>query len=162
MHLCLMGNGRVFSLNKREFQQVHYYSSMIDLPLSSPYFIVVIVLMSAMAILAVVDIVLALNDIETDNINHVLHDLSNKKFYFIPFFWGVLIGHLFLGSYTPWINMNAGIIAVATATLMIIIVGQIWPLKKEKPSFRISLLVAGIAYGHFLWSMNFTECLSLN
>ncbi len=128
---------------------------------STGYLIVAIVTVSICVIFFILDIIMALNDVKNDRLNYIIHNESNNRAYFIPVLWGMIMGHLFFGKYfadsskLP-LGAERSIILLALVNIALIIIGQKFPLKTKHPSFiRIALLISGILYGHFFWSMNY-------
>ncbi len=108
------------------------------------------------------EIVLNLMDIGGETTNVFLLRWSKGKFFFIPFALGAILGHLFLG--TKWVlfeteviegidNDMLSVIVLAGLALIMVLVGFLIPFTKSK-FFLSLLLVLGVLYGHFFWSMN--------
>lgn len=130
---------------------------------SCAYLTVVIVVGVAALATAIVDVILAFNDEANDRLNYILHDKSDNKLYFIPLFWGMTLGHLFLGKKYNLVcdlpidpMMSVGILA--GVNIVLILVGLRFPLRTKYKSFvRLTLLITGIVYGHFFWSMHYVD-----
>lgn len=119
------------------------------------YYIVASIIVGISALLVIVEIFLSLNDIPGDNINLNLYKWATNKWYFITFMWGVIAGHLFLGSTQPWIAKNMySVIIIGLITIALIIKGKYDKNESISQSTHMFLLVIGTLLGHFLWSMN--------
>lgn len=125
------------------------------------YSIVAAITLALLTILVVIDLIMAFNDVPNDRLNYILHNESNHKGYFIPLLWGMVVGHLFLGKYYTSeadlpITPTAAVIVLAVINLLVIGIGYKFPLKSKYPTFVIlTLLIVGVLYGHFFWSMNY-------
>ena len=108
------------------------------------------------------EIVLNLMDIGGETTNVFLYNWSKGKFFFIPFALGAIMGHLFLG--TKWQifeedlisgmdNDMLSVLVLAGLALVMILIGWLIPFNKSKLFLSI-ILVLGLLYGHFFWSMN--------
>ncbi len=102
------------------------------------------------------EIILNLNDIDNDTSNIALLEWSKKQFFIIPFMLGAIGGHLFLGAKTNYFGIGSitVVIVLFSIAAVAIIVGYIVKFERTNALFT-TLLVLGLAYGHFLWSMNF-------
>lgn len=108
------------------------------------------------------EIVLNLMDIGGETTNVFLFRWSKGKFFFIPFALGAIMGHLFLGAKrvvfeTEIIqgmdNDMLSVIVLGGLALIMVLIGFLIPFNKSK-SFLSLLLILGLLYGHFFWSMN--------
>jgi len=108
------------------------------------------------------EIVLNLMDIGGETTNVFLYNWSKGKFFFIPFALGAIMGHLFLG--TQWQifeedlisgmdNDMLSVLVLAGLALLMMLIGWFIPFNKSK-LFLSTILVLGLLYGHFFWSMN--------
>lgn len=108
------------------------------------------------ALYVLLEIVLNLNEIEDDTSNIILLEASQGKLFFIPFALGAIMGHLFLGTEKPIIDIgdSTPVVVLFALSALMVIIGFTVPFKKSK-AFLSALLVLGLLYGHFVWSMNF-------
>lgn len=114
-------------------------------------------IMLGFAILYVIfEVALNLNELENDTSNIILFEAAKGKLFFIPFVMGTLMGHLFLGTKnrTFYIGDDWPVYIVFGTSALMILIGHFWKFEKTRQFFTI-LLVLGVAYGHFFWSMNF-------
>lgn len=119
------------------------------------YYIVASITVIIPAILILIEMFQNLNDVEGDNINYSIFKWTINRAFFIPFAWGVVMGHLFLGSMKPWIVNNT--ISVVIVAVMAALLGLFGEFKKTQTlgrSYMAVLIVLGAIVGHFLWSMN--------
>jgi hypothetical protein len=103
------------------------------------------------------EIIFNLNDIDGDTSNIIILEWSRGKFFFIPFALGAICGHLFLGTRNSAFKMPNSMFAVLilfVLAVITIIIGHKFPFKKSK-NFLTALLLLGVLYGHFFWSMNY-------
>ncbi len=102
------------------------------------------------------EVILNLNDIDNDTSNVILLQWSKKQLFIIPFVLGAIGGHLFLGAKTNYFNMgsSSAVIILFVIGLVAVIIGVKAKFERTKTLFSI-LLILGVAYGHFFWSMNF-------
>ncbi|MEM9928753.1 MAG: hypothetical protein AAF840_02940 [Bacteroidota bacterium] len=106
------------------------------------------------------EVALNLNDVEGDTTNIVLEEWSYGKFFFIPFALAAIAGHLFLGTTTSFFPDKSiefdglfGVLALFGISGLMLLIGWLVPFRKTK--FLITtLVVLGLAFGHFFWSMN--------
>jgi len=119
------------------------------------YYIVVGLTLLVPIYLVLLEIWRSLNDIEGDNINYNLFRWTNRKMFVIPFAWGIILGHLTLGSMKPLIaNNTISVIVVALLCIAMIVAGK-WKKSTTIPrSYIAFLIVLGAFVGHFIWSMN--------
>ncbi len=109
------------------------------------------------------EVLLNLNNIGGDTSNLLIYDMMKKKSFFLSFALGSIIGHLFFGADKDYIlasysesaiYWSVPVIILGGLSLIMILLGVF--LKFEKPKwFLFSLLLSGIGYGHFFWSMNY-------
>jgi hypothetical protein len=103
-----------------------------------------------------------MNDVEDDTTNIILYQATLKRLLFIPFGIGAIAGHLFLGTtceiYPPYDILSPLPNEVLVILGMLLISGLLIlfakKIKTRSRVFLTSLLVAGLLYGHFFWSMN--------
>lgn len=103
----------------------------------------------------VFEIYLNLNDAPNDTTNVTLLELSKKRLIFIPFGFGIIAGHLFLGTY--WFNIPSKyevwvLVGFALICLLLYIFAP--KIKTRSKTFFTILLAIGLLLGHFFWSMN--------
>lgn len=119
-----------------------------------------------MAVFAVVyflfEVYLNVNDVDDDTSNIIIFRWTRKqKLIFLPFAFGAIGGHLFLGTSDPRFQIENGIMPVvylALICLVLLLVGR-FVLSREKDTRKwlmSLLLLLGFAYGHFIWSMNYS------
>ena len=108
------------------------------------------------------EIVLNLMDIGGDTTNVFLYNWSKDKFFFIPFALGAIMGHLFLGAKRSLFEVELiqgidndmlSVLVLAGLALLMTLIGVLVPFRKSK-LFLSFLLILGLLYGHFFWSMN--------
>lgn len=108
------------------------------------------------------EIVLNLMDIGGETTNVFLYNWSKDKFFFIPFALGAIMGHLFLGTKRPLFEMELiqgidndmlSVLGLAGLAVLMTLIGVLVPFRKST-LFLSVLLVLGLLYGHFFWSMN--------
>lgn len=119
-----------------------------------------------MAVFAVVyflfEIFLNVNDVDDDTSNIILFRWTRKnKLIFIPFALGAIGGHLFLGTGDDRFRLENGIMPVVylgVICILLLIIGKfVLPKKMDTRKWLMSLLLLlGFAYGHFIWSMNYS------
>jgi hypothetical protein len=108
------------------------------------------------------EIYLNINCIRGDTSNILLLEWTrNKKLIFIPFAIGAIGGHLFLGSNSDifqFCNNFLPVIILFLVCLLLLLIGLFIFSKTKKISRSLItfLLCSGMAYGHWVWSMNFT------
>ena len=101
------------------------------------------------------EIILSLNDIEGDSISVIIRGWAYSRNFFITLAWGIVTGHLFLGSKTPLIADNAlSVVTVALLACVAAIIGCKLKAVKISRLIQLTLFVVGAAIGHFIWSMN--------
>ena len=102
------------------------------------------------------EVALNLNELENDTSNIILFEAAKDKLFFIPFALGTIMGHLFLGTNNPTFYIGDGWPVVLLFILCGIMTLIGFKVKFEKTrAFFTFLLLVGVAYGHFFWSMNF-------
>jgi len=122
-----------------------------------PSEIVTAVMLSFAFFYLLAEIVFNLNDIDNDTSNLIILEWSQDKLFFIPFALGAVAGHLFLGTRNPDFKMSSGLYPVFILfgiAIVATIIGFTVKFKKTK-LFLTVLLVLGLLYGHFFWSMNY-------
>ena len=98
---------------------------------------------------------LSFNDIKGDTISGIINRWAYGKNYFITLMWGIVTGHLFLGSKNPILEDNTvSVIVVAVLAIIAAILGWKIKFKRNNYIFQAALLIIGLALGHLLWSMN--------
>ncbi len=109
------------------------------------------------------EVILNLNKIPGDTSNVLLYELMSKRFFSLSFGFGAVLGHLFLGADTDYFYAGyenhsfywaLPVITLVVVLLVLTLVGMFRPYKKKR-GFLVGLLLAGMLYGHFFWSMNF-------
>jgi len=101
------------------------------------------------------DIYLYLNKAKGDTISHILKTWVYGKFFFITYFWGVLAGHFFLGSYDSFFgNATWNFLIILEIALILFTFGMFFKIKL-KPEGQVILLLIGLSVGHFFWSLNY-------
>ena len=113
--------------------------------------ILIIVILGMMTL----EIILSFNDIEGDSISAIIRGWAYSRNFFITLAWGIVTGHLFLGSKSPLIADNAlSVVTVALLACVAAIIGCKLKAVKISKLIQITLFVVGAAIGHFTWSMN--------
>ena len=103
----------------------------------------------------ILEIFLSFNNIKGDTISGIINRWAYGKSFFITLTWGIVTGHLFLGSKKPLLEDNTiSVIVVAVLALVAGLIG--WKMKASKTNylFQAALLLVGLVLGHLLWSMN--------
>jgi len=103
-----------------------------------------------------------MNDVEDDTTNVILYQATLKRMLFIPFAIGAIAGHLFLGTTSkifPCYNIitaidNELLVILGLAVISGLLVFFSKRIKTRSREFLTVLLLAGLLYGHFFWSMN--------
>lgn len=103
-----------------------------------------------------------MNDVEDDTTNVILYQATLKRMLFIPFAIGAIAGHLFLGTTSklfPSYNIitaidNELLVILGLAVISGLLVFFSKRIKTRSREFLTVLLLAGLLYGHFFWSMN--------
>lgn len=124
---------------------------------STGYTIVVSIMIGLALSYFIIEIMLILNDVDNDTSNVLLLEWAKGKSFFIPFALGAIAGHLFLGTSNAAFKMANGLFPVLILfglTIIMVIIGFKVPFEKTK-SFLTAILLAGLLYGHFFWSMNY-------
>tara|TARA_R110002050_G_scaffold19487_1_gene56027 strand:+ start:726 stop:1118 length:393 start_codon:yes stop_codon:yes gene_type:complete len=121
------------------------------------YTVVVSIMISLAVAYFIIEILLMLNNVDNDTSNILLLEWSKGKSFFIPFALGAIAGHLFLGTTNDAFKMSNGmfpVLIIFGLTLIMVLIGFKVPFKKTK-AFLTSILIAGVLFGHFFWSMNY-------
>ena len=121
------------------------------------YTVVVSIMIGLAVAYFIIEILLILNDVDNDTSNILLLEWSKGKSFFIPFALGAIAGHLFLGTTNDAFKMSNGmfpVLIIFGLTLIMVLIGFKVPFKKTK-AFLTSILIAGVLFGHFFWSMNY-------
>ena len=128
------------------------------------------VLLAVVGALIVFDIYLYFDHVAGNTISRILHDwVYRDSYFFIPYLWGVLGGHFFLGvenspfQYYP--NGTLYSLGIVLGSALIVLIFGIYIKRKEKlllrkkilPLIQFTLLVLGAVIGHFFWSLKFYE-----
>ncbi len=121
-------------------------------------------IMIGFAILYVaIEVLLNVNEAKEDTSNLILLRAAQKKFFFIPFALGAILGHLFLGTENSNYRMSNTMYPVLIlfgAALLSIGLAYLLRFDKKVPIWALSILLGlGLLYGHLLWSMNYLEML---
>lgn len=123
------------------------------------YLLVIYVMIGLVVAYVILEILLNLNDIDSDTSNILLLEWSHGSSFFIPFALGAIAGHLFLGTTNDAFKMSNGMFPVLILfglAIIMAVIGFKVPFEKSK-TFLLGLLIAGVLYGHFFWSMNYLE-----
>lgn len=129
---------------------------------SIAYKLVVYLLILILFITGILEIALYRNEVPEDNINHIINISADKQF-FIVFAWGVIGGHLFLGSSNSIQLPTVISILILTVVTLGFVGYNIYRNKKYKEigvepkmpqHLRLTYLILGLLMGHFLWTMN--------
>ncbi|WP_162343152.1 hypothetical protein [Cyclobacterium salsum] len=123
------------------------------------YLLVIYVMIGLVVAYLIVEIFLNINDIDNDTSNILLLEWSQGRAFFIPFALGAIAGHLFLGTTNEAFKMSNGMFPVLILfglAIVMALIGFKVSFKKSR-TFLMGLLLAGVLYGHFFWSMNYLE-----
>lgn len=108
------------------------------------------------------EVYLNVNNIRNDTSNTILLRWTRKKrLIFLPFAIGAIGGHLFLGTSDDTFRFCDGMMPVLLLggiCVVLLLIG-LFVLRKDKAvsrPFMTLLLALGFAYGHWVWSMNYT------
>ncbi|WP_375583383.1 hypothetical protein [Cyclobacterium xiamenense] len=126
---------------------------------SAQYFLVIDIMIGLFAAYVILEILLNVNGIDNDTSNLLLLEWSRGRAFFIPFALGAIAGHLFLGTTNTSFQLSNGVFPVLILfglALVMAGIGFLWTAKKSK-AFLTALLIAGLLYGHFFWSMNYLK-----
>ena len=121
---------------------------------------VFIVIVEAILIIVILgmltlEIILSLNDIEGDAISVIIRGWAYSRNFFITLAWGIITGHLFLGSKSPLIADNAlSVVTVALLACVAAIIGCKIKAVRISKLVQLTLFLLGAIIGHFIWSMN--------
>ncbi|MEM9327187.1 MAG: hypothetical protein AAGA85_16080 [Bacteroidota bacterium] len=131
---------------------IYYFTTMEN------YEIVEYILIGFAVFYLVFEIVLNLNDLDNDTSNIIILKWAQDKMFFLPFVFGAIGGHLFLGTKLELFryfreNFIVPVIILFGIALIMLAIGYLVPFKKTK-AFLFSLLILGFLYGHFFWTMN--------
>ncbi len=103
----------------------------------------------------ILEIFLSLNDIEGDTISVIIRGWAFSRNFFITLAWGMVTGHLFLGSKSPIIEDNTlSVVVVALLASVAALIGCNLKTFKINSLIQLILFVGGAIIGHFIWSMN--------
>lgn len=103
----------------------------------------------------ILEIFLSLNDIEGDTISVIIRGWAFSRNFFITLAWGMVTGHLFLGSKSPIIEDNTlSVVVVALLASVAALIGCKLKTFKINTVIQLILFVGGAIIGHFIWSMN--------
>jgi hypothetical protein len=103
----------------------------------------------------ILEIILSLNDIKGDAISVIIRGWAYSRNFFITLAWGIITGHLFLGSKSPLIADNAlSVVTVALLACVAAIVGCKLKAVRISKLVQLTLFLVGAIIGHFIWSMN--------
>jgi hypothetical protein len=116
-------------------------------------------------VFVIFEIIMNLNDVPGDTTNIILFEATKKRLLFIPFAIGAISGHLFLGTdkkifpchkIIPFLsNELLVILGMLVISLMLFLFSK--KIKNRSTGFITFLLITGMLYGHFFWSMNDPE-----
>ena len=113
------------------------------------------ILLALLIFLMGLEFFLNTNDVEGDTVKARLREWAYGKSFFITFLWGVLTGHFFFGSENPVIKKTEwSVAAIVAMSLILIGIGRLLK-SKIKARHQLLLLVFGILFGHFFFSMNY-------
>lgn len=112
-------------------------------------------LIIVIVVMIILEVFLSLNDIEGDTISGIIKNWAYSRSFFIMLAWGIVTGHLFLGSKTPLIaNDTLSVIVVAVIVCVVVIIGRILKSVKISRVLQFILFIGGALIGHLIWSMN--------
>lgn len=112
-------------------------------------------LLLAIGVLIFFDIYLYLNKTKGETISYKLKAWVYGKFFFITYFWGVLAGHYFLGTYKSFfVNNTWNLLIILEIALILFCYGMFFEIKLKSEG-QIVLLLIGLSVGHFFWSLNY-------
>lgn len=112
------------------------------------------ILIALLIFLMGLEFFLSSNDIKGDTIKVRLREWAYSKSFYITFLWGVLTGHFFFGSENPIIRKTEwSIVAIVVASVFLLLIGKRINIKLTA-THQLILLVFGVLFGHFLFSMN--------
>jgi hypothetical protein len=119
------------------------------------YFYVSAILVVALLLIVSFEMAMHMNGKPGDNMNFLVYSWAKGKYFFITFFWGVLAGHLFMGSKQPLITISwLSIVLAAVLGLSLILIGVRLNRSNTSAAFQLALLILGVLFGHWVWSMN--------
>lgn len=130
----------------------------------SAYLFVVLFILLWIAALFLLELLASLNDIPGDNVNIIIRQYAMDKYFFITLFFGIVTGHLFLGTRTrvvdwmnlfqsTWENRTWDMIFVIVACVIALILGQLKLFKTNSKKFQLIVFSIGVSLGHYFWSM---------
>ena len=94
------------------------------------------------------------NDIKGDTFKVRMRKWVYGKSFYLTFIWGALTGHFFLGASEPIIKkMEWGIGAIVVTAVILLFIGRKIKVKINA-KHQLILLISGILFGHFFFSMN--------
>ena len=94
------------------------------------------------------------NDVKGDTIKVRIREWAYGKSFYITFLWGVLTGHFYFGAENPLIRKTEwSIVAIIIASILLILIGKFVKIKITM-KHQFILLIIGVLFGHFLFSMN--------
>lgn len=126
-----------------------------NLPLQIYITIVEVILIVITLSILILEVFLSLNNIEGDTISGIISEWAYGRNFFITFAWGIVTGHLFLGSKSPLIDDNfMSVLVVVILACITVIVGCKRKSAKVTWVIQAILLISGAIIGHFTWSMN--------
>jgi hypothetical protein len=124
--------------------------------------IVQLIIILVGVVFVIYEILLKFNGVDDDTANILVYEATKKRLLFLPFALGVIAGHLFLGTslkvipdsnVVPFLGNEVLVILgmVIIALILFLISNKV---KNRSRIFLTSLLVLGLLYGNFFWSMN--------
>lgn len=105
-------------------------------------------ILGVIALIIVVDIILATNGHPEDTISEVIIKEAHGKFSVLTWLWGVLAGHLFLARSVPLLGRPNSIYLLIALTFLILIAGL---FTSENLVIQVILLLIGGLAGYLLW-----------
>jgi len=98
---------------------------------------------------------LSFNKTKGDTFTGIIHDWAYGKNFFITLAWGIVTGHLFLGSVKPVIKDNTmSVLVIAFLAVTAALIGCSMKRQKTNWLFQFLILIVGVIIGHLVWSMN--------
>jgi|GEM_PF-1336973 len=113
------------------------------------------ILLALLIFLMGLEFFLNTNDVAGDTVKARLREWAYGKYFFVTFLWGVLTGHFFFGSENPIIKKTEwSVLAIVLMSVLLMIWGRYLknPLKAKH---QLGLLLFGVLFGHFFFSMNY-------